>query len=87
MGHQGERDMTAPTVPMTHFILVQTRLALGFLNTLLDDITTSGYLGHLGQGDAQRCIGQEIGDVRGVTDSASRHEPGFWSWQTPLGSR
>ncbi len=36
MGHHRQRDVPVPTVPETHFVLIQSRLALGLLDALLD---------------------------------------------------
>ena len=38
MGHHRERDVPVPTVPEAHFILIQSGLAFGLLNALLDRV-------------------------------------------------
>jgi hypothetical protein len=38
MGHHRQRDVPVPTVPETHFVLIQSCLALGLLDALLDRI-------------------------------------------------
>ena len=45
MGHHRECDMSVPTVPMTHFILIQAGLAFAFLDALLNGIARGGDLG------------------------------------------
>jgi molybdopterin synthase sulfur carrier subunit len=44
MGHHRERDVTMPTVPVAHFILIQAGFAFGFLNTLLDRVAGGSHL-------------------------------------------
>jgi len=63
MRHHGQCDVTMPAVPVTDFILVKSRLSLGFLNALLNDVAGSSYSGQLGQGRGQWRIGQEVGHV------------------------
>jgi hypothetical protein len=38
MGHHRQRDVPVPTVPETYFVLIQSCLALGLLDALLDRI-------------------------------------------------
>ena len=81
MSHHRERDMAMPTMPVTHFIVSQTGLALGLLDTLLNCVAGGSHLRQFPQGGVGRRIGQVIGEFRRIVDGTPRDQPGVWSWQ------
>lgn len=40
VGHHRQGDVSVPTVPETHFVLIQPRLSFALLNALLDRVAT-----------------------------------------------
>ena len=49
MCHHGERNMSIPTGPIAHFIVVQAGFAFGLFETLLNGVASRG---DLSQGSA-----------------------------------
>ena len=56
--------MAMPTVPVAHFIVIQTGLALGLLDALLNRVARGGHLGEFQQRRVSGRIGQVVGESR-----------------------
>jgi hypothetical protein len=62
-----ECDVTVPSLPRAHFILIEPDLPFGFLDALLDGPPTADGLYHVGQGRARAGKHQHVGQLRGLS--------------------
>ena len=56
MRHHGKGDMAVPTVPVPNFVLVSSRLAFPFLNTLFYSEAGRSHLPQFQQGYVQGAL-------------------------------
>ena len=71
MCHHGERNMSIPTGPIAHFIVVQAGFAFGLFETLLNGVRVEAIL----QRSFRRCIGEKVGALVRLGQRASHQEP------------
>ena len=75
MCHHGERNMSIPTGPIAHFIVVQAGFAFGLFETLLNGVASRGDLSQGQQLSFRRCIGEKVGALVRLGQRASHQEP------------
>ena len=75
MCHHGERNMSIPTGPIAHFIVVQAGFAFGLFETLLNGVASRGDLSQGQQRSFRRCIGEKVGALVRLVQRASHQEP------------
>ena len=68
-------DVTVPAVPPAHFVLVQTHLAFGLLEALLDGPPGSGHPHQFLQSGTGRAEAHVVGQLPGFGDAAPGQQP------------